>query len=76
VTQGNDAACEAVAAVDNAAMKRAGDDEKTKPSGGRAERLAAALRENLRRRKAQERKRSAREAPPARSPAPRDEKDR
>ena len=57
-------------------MTRAGDDGKTKPSGGRAERLAAALRENLRRRKAQERERHAREAPEARGPAPREEKDR
>jgi hypothetical protein len=57
-------------------MTRAGDDGKTKPSGGRAARLAAALRENLRRRKAQERERRAREAPEARGPAPRDEKDR
>jgi hypothetical protein len=57
-------------------MTRAGDGEKTKPSGGRAARLAAALRENLRRRKAQERRRRAREAPEARTPAPRDEKGR
>jgi hypothetical protein len=57
-------------------MTRAGDDRKTKPSGARAERLAAALRENLRRRKAQERERHAREAPEARGSAPREEKDR
>ncbi len=57
-------------------MTRAGDDEKTKPSGARAEHLAAALRENLRRRKAQERERRARETPEARGPAPRDDKNR
>ena len=57
-------------------MTRAGDDGKTKPSGTRAERLAAALRENLRRRKAQERERRAREVPEARGPAPREKKDR
>ena len=55
-------------------MTRAGDDGKTKPSGSRSERLAAALRENLRRRKAQARSRSARQAPPAH--APRDDKGR
>jgi hypothetical protein len=57
-------------------MTRADDDRKTKPSGARAERLAAALRENLRRRKAQERERRAREALEARGPAPREEKNR
>ena len=57
-------------------MTRAGDDGKTKPSGGRAERLAAALRENLRWRKAQERRRRARQAPEARAPAPHDDKGR
>jgi hypothetical protein len=57
-------------------MTRAGDDGKTKPSGTRAARLAAALRENLRRRKAQERGRNARQAPAARAPAPRDQKGR
>ena len=44
-------------------MTQAGDDgkkpKKTKQSGGRSARLAAALRENLRRRKAQERQRGA-----------------
>jgi hypothetical protein len=54
-------------------MTRAGDDGKTKPSGTRAERLAAALRENLRRRKAQARSRSPQQAP---ANAPRDEKAR
>ena len=53
-------------------MRRAGNDGKAKASAGRAERLAAALRENLRRRKAQARSRSARQAPPAH--APRDDK--
>jgi hypothetical protein len=57
-------------------MTRADDDRKTKPSGARAERLAAALRENLRRRKAQERERRAREALEACGPAPREEKNR
>jgi hypothetical protein len=57
-------------------MTRADDDRKTKPSGARAERLAVALRENLRRRKAQERERRAREALEARGPAPREEKNR
>jgi hypothetical protein len=38
---------------------KAGDDKKSTKSGARAARLAAALRENLRRRKAQERQRSA-----------------
>ena len=68
--QGKDAACEADYPADNADMTRAGDDEKTKPSGTRAARLAAALRENLRRRKAQERRRKIKpethEARPAR----------
>jgi hypothetical protein len=42
------------------AMKRIGDnDKKPRKSGARAARLAAALRENLRRRKAQERGRGA-----------------
>jgi hypothetical protein len=43
-------------------MGRVGDDNDAKKSGNREGRLAAALRENLRRRKAQERGRSA---PPA-----------
>jgi hypothetical protein len=44
-------------------MARPGEnDKKPKKSGGRGERLAAALRENLRRRKAQERGRVAPEA--------------
>ena len=42
------------------AMTRSGDnDKKPRKSGARAARLAAALRENLRRRKAQERQRTA-----------------
>jgi len=57
-------------------MTRADDRDKSKPSGGRAERLAAALRENLRRRKAQERRRSAQEAPQSAAPPARDEKGR
>jgi hypothetical protein len=43
-----------------------GDDRKAKKTG----RLAAALRENLRRRKAQERQREAPPAPKAGQPAP------
>jgi hypothetical protein len=57
-------------------MTRGDDHGKTKPSGGRGARLAAALRENLRRRKAQERSRGAPETPESRSPAPRDDKGR
>ena len=48
------------------------DDRKAKKTG----RLGAALRENLRRRKAQERARNEPEAPESRSPAPRDDKGR
>ena len=48
------------------------DDRKAKKTG----RLAAALRENLRRRKAQERSRHAPPAPESRSPAPRNDKGR
>ena len=48
------------------------DDRKAKKTG----RLAAALRENLRRRKAQERSRHAPQAPESRLPAPRDDKGR
>ncbi|MGY2048678.1 hypothetical protein [Methylobacterium sp. JK268] len=47
-------------------------DEKSKDS--RAERLKAALRDNLRRRKAQSRGRSAAEAPPATDPPGEDER--
>ena len=58
-------------------MTRVGEnDKKAKKSGGRSQRLAAALRENLRRRKAQERARNAPQAPESRSPAPRDDKGR
>ena len=39
--------------------RKAEDGKKPTKSGGRSTRLAAALRENLRRRKAQERQRSA-----------------
>ena len=51
--------------------------KKPKQSGRRSDRLAAALRENLRRRKAQERQRGAPPAPaqPAKAnPAPHDDK--
>ena len=48
------------------------DDRKAKKTG----RLAVALRENLRRRKAQERARNAQQTPESRSPAPRDDKER
>jgi hypothetical protein len=55
------------------------NERKAKKPGGRGQRLAAALRENLRRRKAQERQRGAEPGPGARSepaPAPRDDKNR
>jgi hypothetical protein len=55
-------------------MTRGGDREKAKQKGGRSERLAAALRENLRRRKAQVRRRDAQTAPESRPAAPRDDK--
>jgi hypothetical protein len=46
--------------ADNAAMAHVGRDSKgKKESSGRSQRLAAALRENLRRRKAQERGRGS-----------------
>jgi hypothetical protein len=71
--QGKARPCEGFCVADNAAMTRAGEDDKKpkepKQSGGRSQRLAAALRENLRRRKAQERRRRAPEAL-----APRDDK--
>jgi len=62
-------------------MTRRGENDskggKSGHSGSRDERLKAALRENLRRRKAQERARSAAPAPEARPkpvPPPRDDK--
>jgi hypothetical protein len=62
--------CATECQADNAAMTRMGDtDKKPEKTGSRSKRLAAALRENLRRRKAQER---GREAPPA----PNDHKNR
>jgi uncharacterized membrane protein YccC len=64
LAQGKASTCEAAWQADNAAMTRASeDDRKAKKTG----RLAAALRENLRRRKAQERARAqtAVAAPPA-----------
>jgi hypothetical protein len=55
-------------------MTRADEDRrKAGKSGSRDQRLAAALRENLRRRKAQERARGAPEPPAKRAPAPRDD---
>jgi hypothetical protein len=61
-------------------MTRVGEnDKKPKKSGGRSGRLAAALRENLRRRKAQERQRGEGSAPGDRTkpaPAPHDDKSR
>ena len=61
-------------------MTRVGEnDKKAKKSGGRSQRLAAALRENLRRRKAQDRGRGAEPVPGARTkpaPEPHDDKDR
>jgi len=44
------------------AMSRMNKDSETKKSGNRSERLAGALRENLRRRKAQERARGESQA--------------
>jgi hypothetical protein len=50
-------------------MSRTGKDSKPKKNGNRSERLAAALRENLRRRKAQERARGeAGTSGPAKAP--------
>jgi hypothetical protein len=74
--QGKGVSCEAGCPADNVIMTRGSDHEQTKPSGARGARLAAALRENLRRRKAQERARNAQQAPESRSPAPRDDKGR
>jgi hypothetical protein len=60
LAQGKASTCEAAGLADNAAMTRASeDDRKAKKTG----RLAAALRENLRRRKAQERQRGAPSVP-------------
>jgi hypothetical protein len=56
-------------------MARAGEDNRApKKSGGRDKRLKAALRENLRRRKAQERRRRAPESRPKPDPTPQDDK--
>jgi hypothetical protein len=58
-------------------MSRLGKDEnKANKSGGRRERLAAALRENLRRRKAQERRRGLPPEPGTapKGPVPRDDR--
>jgi metal-responsive CopG/Arc/MetJ family transcriptional regulator len=53
------------------AMSRINKDSETKKSGSRSERLAGALRENLRRRKAQERARGESQATgTAQKPAP------
>ena len=58
--QGKASTCEAARQADNAAMaNKPGNGDKSTKSGARAARLAAALRENLRRRKAQARQRSA-----------------
>jgi hypothetical protein len=57
-------ACETARAADNGGMAQTGeDDKKPKKSGDRDKRLKAALRENLRRRKAQERGRSIEQGP-------------
>ena len=56
-------ACGARPPADNGIMKRAsGEQPKQRKTGGRNERLAAALRENLRRRKAQARGRDPQSA--------------
>ena len=52
MAQDDRAACAGAGAADNAAMTRGGSDS-SKASGARAERLKAALRDNLKRRKAQ-----------------------
>jgi hypothetical protein len=49
-----------------ASVKEGGKTGKSGKSGGREQRLAAALRENLRRRKAQARGRDAQARPPSR----------
>jgi len=63
LAQGKAATCAAAWLADNDAMTQASDDgkkpKKPKQPGGRSARLAAALRENLRRRKLQERQRGA-----------------
>ncbi len=56
-------------------MTKAGDnDEKPTKKSGRTDRLAAALRQNLRRRKAQERQRGAATATRPRQGAPEEPK--
>jgi hypothetical protein len=62
--------------ADNGGMAgNGGDSKKPAKSGGRSQRLAAALRENLRRRKAQERARAP--SPGSRpAPVPHGDKDR
>jgi hypothetical protein len=67
--------------INNAMTRAGGNDRKSGKSGGggRGERLAAALRENLRRRKAQERGRGAQNTPEPRAKpglAPRDDQTR
>ncbi len=66
-------ACDPARCTDNAGMTKSSETlQKTGKKGGRNDRLAAALRENLRRRKAQARDRiSGRDA--ASAPADRDE---
>jgi len=66
VAQDERSACTTTGKADNAAMARVGNDGKNnknnkgkKESSTRGERLAAALRENLHRRKAQERGRAS-----------------
>jgi len=59
VTQGNGARCNASRPDDNAAVMSGGKTGKTTKGSDRSRRLAAELRENLRRRKAQERNRNA-----------------
>ncbi len=57
MAQGIGSACEVSRRTDNEAMARIGKDKNAGKTGSRDARLAAALRENLRRRKAQERAR-------------------
>ena len=57
-------------------MARDADDDKKPAAGGRDQRLKAALRENLRRRKAQARGRAAPAATPEQTPAAADDNER
>src|SRR5476649_2154859 len=64
--QGKASTCATVGPADNGVMTRVSEDDR---KAKKASRLAAALRENLRRRKAQERQRGA-PSSPSHSPKP------